>query len=372
MRASSTEPAPFGDRYHGCDCEHIKHISSKVLEITAGSTKPGSESGPVPAYAETAQREIESRGPELVELSSYLTENPELGYEEFKAHAKLTEYLSQEGFDVSGYPHMPTAFRASYTHGSGGRIFGLNSEYDALPAIGHACGHNLIAVSGIAALVAMRRAMQEHNLPGTVVLLGTPAEEGGGGKIKLLKAGAYEDLGACMMLHPGPGLPGQGGIGPSLARLRVVIDFHGKPAHAAAAPWEGLNALDAAVNAYVGISTLRQQLKPTTRIHGVISNGGGTAPNIIPARTQMIYAIRAETAGAVESTTKKIIDCVEGAARMAQCTVDMEFSDMYRDLVNDKALAYEYVSAMDQMYGYKVRTIFDPANGIGASTDFGN
>ncbi|WVF69462.1 hypothetical protein IAT40_004239 [Kwoniella sp. CBS 6097] len=198
--------------------------------------------------------------------------------------------------------------------------------------------------------------MQDHDVSGTVVLIGTLAEEGGGGKIKLLEAGVF----------------GQGGIGPSLTRLRVVMDFQGKPAHAAAAPWEGRNALDAAVGAYVNISTLRQQLRPTTRIQGVISNDGGTAPNIIPADSQIIYAIRAAKASAVETTMKKIIDCVEGAARMAQCTVKMEFSDMYRDLVNDKALAYEYASFMDRLHEYKVRTVFDPANGIGASTDFGN
>lgn len=140
----------------------------------------------------TAQRAISDKRDILGEISLYLSDNPELAWEEHKAHDKLCSYLEQEGFDVTRHYKLETAFRASYTQGKGtGRTFGLNSEYDALPDIGHGCGHNLIAVSGVAALIGMRAAMEEHDISGTVVLLGTPAEEKGSGKIDLI------DLGAC-------------------------------------------------------------------------------------------------------------------------------------------------------------------------------
>lgn len=184
-----------------------------------------------------------------------------------KAHAKLCEYLAGKGFEVEQIPAVPTAFKVSYTRGNGGRTFGLNSEYDALPEIGHACGHNLIAICGVGALLAMKEAMDKHDIDGTVVLIGTPAEEGAGGKVDLLNAGAYEGIDACMMLHPGQGpteAPG-GGVVRSLAYQHIQVEYKGKPAHAGLSPWEGINALDAATTAYVGISAMRQQLKPEVR-----------------------------------------------------------------------------------------------------------
>ncbi|WWC95249.1 hypothetical protein V866_002108 [Kwoniella sp. B9012] len=373
MRASVSELGVIGG-VSSCDCDGGSHQLKPSSGTNGRVLLKKSFNGDSPTYTirNTIEQEIHNHVSELIDLSLYIYSNPELLYQEFKAHAKLSEFLSNRGFKVENYANIPTAFRVSYTHGEGGRTFGLNSEYDALPGVGHACGHNLIAVSGVAGLLSMKAAMQAYDIPGTVVLLGTPAEEGGGGKIKLLDAGAYKDLDACMMLHPGPGSYGPGGIGPSLARQRITIDFHGKPAHAAASPWEGVNALDAAVGAYVGIATLRQQLQPTTRLHSVISEGGGQAVNVIPAHAQMQCAVRAQTSGAVEATVTKIMNCVEGAARMAGCTVKFDFSEMYKDLVNVKGLAHEYASTMNDMYGYEIRTIFDSAQGIGASTDFGN
>lgn len=175
---------------------------------------------------------------------------------------------------------MPTAWRAEYTYGEPTRTFGLNSEMDALPDIGHACGHNLIAIAGLGAFLALRDVMQKHKINGKIVLIGTPAEEGDAGKVKLLEAGACESphciarlvltgpddgIQACMMLHPGRGEPGTGAVIRSLAYQPLRIVYTGKPAHAGVAPWEGINALDAATIAYTSISTLRQQVKPDCR-----------------------------------------------------------------------------------------------------------
>jgi metal-dependent amidase/aminoacylase/carboxypeptidase family protein len=141
---------------------------------------------------QTIQDAIEQYTPDLREISTYIHANPELKWQEVKAHEKLTTYLSSKGYQVEGFEQYPTAFKVSYTRGAGGRVFGLNSEYDALPDIGHACGHNLIAICGLGAFLAIREAMDKHDINGTVVLIGTPAEEGGAGKVHLYDIGACE------------------------------------------------------------------------------------------------------------------------------------------------------------------------------------
>jgi amidohydrolase len=308
---------------------------------------------------------------ELHGVSMYIHANPELAYKEEKAHAKLCEYLAGKGFKVHQIPEVPTAFKVSYTRGSGGRTFGLNSEYDALPEIGHACGHNLIAICGVGALLAMQKAMDEHDIDGTVVLLGTPAEEGAGGKVDLLNAGAYEGIGACMMLHPGQGGEASGGaVIRSLAYQHIAAQYRGKPAHAGLSPWEGVNALDAACTAYVGISAMRQQLKPDIRVQGVITDGGGTAPNIIPARSAMDYIVRAPTAADLELVAEKVTNCFEGAARQTGCEVEVGREVLMVELRNDKALSHEYAQVMSEMWDIPVRVLLEQS--MGASTDFGN
>ncbi|WWD18289.1 hypothetical protein CI109_102739 [Kwoniella shandongensis] len=314
----------------------------------------------------TVQNEINALVPELTEISHYIHENPEIMYKEFKAHTKLTNYLTEKGLEVQQYEDIPTAFRVEYTHGNGGRVFGFNSEYDALPAIGHACGHNLIAVAGVAAFLGVRQAMIEQDIPGKVVLLGTPAEEGGAGKVKLINAGAYKDIGACMMIHPGRGPAKYGGVGPSLAVQRIFVEYFGKSSHAAAAPWEGVNALDAATIAYASVSGL------TSRVHGVITEGGGTAANVIPAYTLLSYAVRGPSAKDVDTVREKMIGCFEGAAKSTGCTVKVRAETMVTELRNDKPLADEYASTMSDLFRIPVTVGYDQAANIGASTDFGN
>lgn len=221
----------------------------------------------------------------------------------------------------------------------------FNAEYDALPGIGHACGHNLIATSSIAAFIATCEAMkaQSQQLSGkgfTLRLLGTPAEESGGGKVRLLNKGAYKGVDACLMVHPvpmvldNPKLMGMATVleGGYLANDKVKVTFTGKPAHAAAAPWEGINALDAVVSAYVNISMLRQQILPTQKIHGVIINGGDR-PNIIPMSATVDYSIRSPTVKTLKPLTEKVVKCFEAAATATGCKVEFDwYVSMLRDL----------------------------------------
>jgi len=261
--------------------------------------------------------------------------NPELAYEEHCAHdniCALFDTLSSQGYQVRRKVYgVDTAFEIEYSHGTGGRVVAFNAEYDALPGIGHACGHNLIATSSIAAFISTCEALKAlfPNGPAyTVRLLGTPAEESGGGKVRLLDAGAYKDVDACLMVHPmpksnDPDLLSMATVVPGgfLANDKVKVTFIGKPAHAAAAPWEGINALDAVVSAYVNISVLRQQILPSQRIHGVITQGGHR-PNIIPQSATVDYYIRSVDAKSLKSLTARVIKCFEAAATATGCKVE--------------------------------------------------
>lgn len=224
--------------------------------------------------------------------TSQIHSEPELAYEEFKAHDNFVNTLTSLGFNVTPHAYdVETAFVAEY--GSGGRLVTFNSEYDALPGIGHACGHNLIASAGLASFLGVAAALKESGIPGRVRLLGTPAEEGGGGKLKLIEKGAYRDTAACLMLHPGPKyllkdhIQGVAAI-KMLANVKWTVTFTGRTAHAAMEPWNALNALDAVCLSYNGVSMLRQQIRPHERIHGVIKQGGDR-PNVVPDRCEVQY-----------------------------------------------------------------------------------
>jgi metal-dependent amidase/aminoacylase/carboxypeptidase family protein len=186
--------------------------------------------------------------------------------------------LKYQGHNVVEHAYgIQTSFESSFKQGAGGPEVVFNAEYDALPDIGHACGHNLIAVTAIVAYIGLCAAMKATGKAGRVRLLGTPAEEGGAGKYKLLQAGAYKTADVCLMAHPGPeNAHGRGNTGTAgqrtLARTAVVADFHGKPAHSGGNPWDGINALDAVVSAYVNVSLLRQQVRPEQRIHVCLKN----------------------------------------------------------------------------------------------------
>lgn len=248
-------------------------------------------------------------------------ENPELAYEEHKAHATVVSFLRNHGFEVT--PHafgLETSFVCDFGQDNG-PLVAFNVEYDALPGIGHACGHNLIATGSIAAFLGTVAVMKHHSLPGRARLLGTPAEEGGGGKIKLIDAGAYKDVSACFMTHPFS-TPENVTFGSCMASSKFRATFTGKPAHAAAAPHEGINALDAAVLAYNGTSMLRQQIKPDQRIQGVLIEGGHRA-NIITPKSILDYNVRGATLKETRELHQRVVKCFEGAAIATGCEVDI-------------------------------------------------
>ncbi|XP_020906470.1 peptidase M20 domain-containing protein 2 [Exaiptasia diaphana] len=253
---------------------------------------------------------IDKHADELNEINRKIWGNPELLFEEKLAHQILTDYLDKQNFEVSRHCTMETAFRAS-SGGEQGPCIGVISEYDALPEVGHACGHNLIAESGVAAGLGIKAALEAtNNKLGKVVVLGTPAEEGGGGKVIMNEKGCFKDIDFCMMVHP---TPVDSTMPSVLANNTLKATFKGQSSHAAAFPWEGVNALDAAVAAYSSISMLRQQMKPTWRVHGVFTEGG-VKPNIIPDRACLKYYYRATSDEEMDHLKQKLISCFEGAA----------------------------------------------------------
>ncbi|KAL0244087.1 hypothetical protein I308_105350 [Cryptococcus tetragattii IND107] len=320
---------------------------------------------------QTVHEEILQYAEKLKQVSMYMFENPELAFKEVKAHDCLVEFLKQEGFEVDEHFHLATSFKATFKHGEGGHTFGLNSELDALPGIGHACGHPLIAVAGVASLLGLRKAMLRYNIAGRIILLGTPAEETGGGKLKLLQANAYEGMDVCMMVHPGQSQVGQASISPTLAVQSFEVEFHGKPAHAAGAPWDGINALDAATMAYASINAMRQQLHPADRVHGIIVNGG-EAPNIIPKFTSMKYFLRATTAEGMERVKEKVMPCFEAAALATGCTHSVKFNDLLTDIRNCKPIGELFSETMSTMFNIHTVQRYHDWSGGGLSTDFGN
>lgn len=294
---------------------------------------------------DTICRTIDDHKNELFALGDAVWKEPELYFKEFKAHQLLTDYLEKKGFVVErSYTGVKTAFRATF--GSGRPNICVICEYDALPDIGHACGHNLIAEAGVAAGLGLKAALD--GLKGRVTVLGTPAEEGGGGKVKLIDNGAFDDVDVAMMIHPAPF---NAVSNPYLAMCEYRVTYIGKAAHAAAFPWEGVNALDAAVTAYNSISALRQQMTPGCRVHGVIREGG-VKPNIIPERAVMEYYVRAPTRTERGHLAKRIVACFEAAAKATGCDVKIEDQDEpYDDVVTNSVLAECYEKNMAELMG---------------------
>ena len=301
---------------------------------------------------------------ELQQLSDEIWRQPELGFKEHKAHDLLTSFLERKGFAVErGYTGIETAFRATF--GSGRPNVCVICEYDALPEIGHACGHNLIAEAGVAAGLGVKAALESSGAPkGRVTIMGTPAEEGEGAKVDLIKSGGFDDIDCAMMTHPGPNSI----VSPQfLAMMQLQITFTGKAAHAAAFPWEGVNALDAAVMAYNSISVLRQQMKPDWRVHGVITNGG-TKPNIIPEKTELEYWVRAPTAIELVTLKKKVVACFEAAAKATGCQVDITVESTELEINNSPVLATLFTNNLKAI-GVKE---FQREGIITGSTDMGS
>jgi amidohydrolase len=277
---------------------------------------------------------VERLAGELEALSHKIHDHPELGYQEVQACGWLTEFLGAKGFKVDrGVAGVGTAFRASIETGAGPTI-AILCEYDALPGIGHACGHNVIATSGVGAGAALA-AVKSQLPPGRVLVIGTPAEEGGGGKVKLIQGGVFKDVDCAMMIH---------GFDRTLLHqdllgiVRVTFEFTGKASHASADPWAGVNALDACVGTYTAVSMLRQQVRPDCRIHGIITNGGAAA-NIIPEYAASTFYVRAPRIDTMWELAKRVIACAEGAAKAAGVTLKVaQHDNVYEPMKSSRVM----------------------------------
>lgn len=280
---------------------------------------------------ELVNTRIDAANPGLREVNQAIHSHPETCYKEYFAHETLTSYLEKLGFSVKRSTYgLETSFEASL--GEGGRQVVFCAEYDALPEIGHACGHNLIATASLAAFLGAAHAMVTLSIPGRLRLVGTPAEEGGGGKAKLIEAGAFnppEDIAAAIMAHAkalylvqgdGADLTGLAGIRLA-ASHKFRTEFHGKTAHAGNSPWKGTNALDAAVAAYHNVALLRQQIQPDERIHCIIEVGG-TAQNIIPDYSRLSWNVRGPTMARADALLKRVKACIEAGATATGCTLN--------------------------------------------------
>jgi amidohydrolase len=291
----------------------------------------------------TARQAIEVAAPELIELSHYVHAHPEVGYEEFLSAEAVAAAAEKFGFRVErGIADLPTAFRA--TKGSGELNIVFCAEYDALPDVGHACGHNIIAASSLGAALGLAAVANEIGV--TVTLLGTPSEEGGGGKIDLIKAGYFRGVHAAMMVHP---WPNERLEATCLAVDHFDVIYEGKEAHASAAPWEGVNALDALTIAQVAVGLLRQQLRPGDQVHSIIVDGGAAA-NIIPRRAVGRFMARSVTATRLAQLRDRLAGCFEAGARASGATLSInELGSAFTHMESDVALLAHYRRAAESI-----------------------
>lgn len=302
----------------------------------AGAEVPSADSPAAMAAKDKAIAAIASVDGEVQELSARIHANPELGYEEHLASSWTAELLARHGFSVTKpLAGLDTAFRATWSgRGPGGGTgtgtgagltIALLAEYDALPEIGHGCGHNLIAAASVAAAIGIKDSWPDF--PGTIQVYGTPAEEGGGGKIVMLDAGAFGEVDVALMFHPGVHTTVNA---PSLAMASLTVEFTGAAAHAAIGPWDGINAADAAMLFFAGVNALRQQIRPDARLHGVIREAG-SKPNIIPARAVVDFMVRADRAEYLLPLTERVVDIARGAALMTGTAVEIDRGKPYLD-----------------------------------------
>jgi amidohydrolase len=307
---------------------------------------------------------IDSMEAQLLSTSHYLCDNPEIAFQEYKATQVLTDLLREADFVVeTGVCGLDTAFIATY--GQGAPVVAFVAEYDALPMLGHACGHNIIAGAAVGAAMGLRRAM-DGNACGTVKVIGTPAEENGSGKIIMLSKGAFTGVDAALMLHPNT-VSTADDI--SYATRKVEFTFHGKSAHAAVAPWAGANALNGVIQMFNLIDSMRLHIKDYARVHGIITDGG-VATNIIPETAQAAFTIRALDSAYLEELVELVNRCAQGAAIGTGTTVaSRALGPGCQEIRNNKTLV-NLLKANFEKLGEPVGER-ELSQGIGA-TDMGN
>jgi amidohydrolase len=329
------------------------------------------------ALSETTFQAIEGARSELVEVSLDIHAHPELNYEEQHAAALLSRTLEKHGFQVErGVGGVETAFTATLPGGGGdGPTVAILAEYDALPDIGHGCGHNLIAMAAIGAGLGLQANLDK--LPGKIMVIGTPAEEGGGGKIRMLDGGVFKGVDAVLSSHPSSNrtvIPTDIPLGESwsLAMVGYRYIFHGKAAHAAAVPHEGINALNGVIHLFSGIDSLRQHLREDTRIHGVITDGG-RAPNVVPEYAAANFMLRCRDRDYLSDViVGRVLAVAEGAAAMTGCRLEVQDYYPFYENVRPNAVIADLLLNNAGMSGLKLDEPFPGRQGSAASTDFGN
>lgn len=314
---------------------------------------------------------VEALRPELTALAEALYAAPEIGFEEHASAARIVELVSAHGIAVEAPAFgLETAFRASVGE-EGAPHFAILAEYDALPGVGHACGHNIIA--GIAVGAFLAAAPVVARLGGRLSLIGTPAEENGGGKEHIIRAGGFDDVDAAGMVHPSGGSGTTSVIGQRTTGVRrVAVTYHGRAAHAAGAPWLGRNALDGAVSAYQGVAQLRQHIRPTDRIHGIITDGGA-APNVVPERAAALFYVRSAEIDTLRELTDRVVAVLEGAALSTGTRAEIEVDPVppYLPLQTNVALTERWARALAARGRVIPPPPAVPPQG-GPSTDMGN
>jgi amidohydrolase len=320
---------------------------------------------PTNTALDSVESAVRRRGVDLVELSHAIHAEPELAFAEHRSCAKTQALVAERGFEVTpAAGGLDTAFRADF--GSGPLVIGVCAEYDALPEIGHACGHNIIAASAVGTALALAEVADELGL--TVALIGTPAEEAGGGKALLLEAGTFDDVAAAVMLHPGPT---DIAAARSLALSEVIVDYRGKESHAAVAPYLGVNAADAVTVAQVAIGLLRQQLAPGQLVHGIVTNGG-QAVNVIPGHATLQYAMRALEVDSLRELEGRMFACFAAGALGTGCEYEINTpSPAYAELRPDEWLGEVCREEMRRLGREPVAPEYEKALPMG-STDMGN
>lgn len=320
----------------------------------------------MPTAASTCVEDaVRRRRSDLIELSHSIHAEPELAFAEHRSCAKTQALVAERGFEITTAPAgLDTAFRAVF--GSGPLVIGICAEYDALPGIGHACGHNIIAASGVGTALALAEVADELGL--TVVLLGTPAEEAGGGKVLMLEAGVFDDIAATVMLHPGPI---DIAAGRSLALSEATVRYTGRESHAAVAPYLGINAADAVTVTQVAIGLLRQQLAPGQMMHGIVTDGGQAA-NVIPARTELRYTMRATNSESLRELESRMSGCFAAGAVATGCEhVVTETAPAYAELLPDAWLSSTLRAEMVRFGRTPIPEDVEASMPLG-STDMGN
>lgn len=361
-----------------------KILSAGLLTLAGNSLLASANSPAKHVFA----RQSNASSPHLDDVSNYIDsiyddlwtinkeiyDNPELGYEEYDAHDLLASFMEdQDGWNVTrSVGGVETAFQAVFEGNGDGPIVGFNAEYDALPELGHACGHNLIATVSVGGALAAARVMRDEGLPGKVILFGTPAEESLGGKIKMHEAGVFKDSKIDISLISHPMRSGDTPWMITSSTDRFDVEYYGKESHAAGGPWEGINAQDALLLANSAISYMRQQMRPTDRFHGIITQGGQTI-NVISALSSGSYQIRADNEVYLDNLTERVVNAFKAGALGTGAEMNFTMRPYgYANMVSNDLLGEHFAEWFEGLGGEMPDLEIDKLRDASGSTDQGN